>query len=176
MIVSDGAGGAIITWDDRRPGAGKYSQRINASGQPQWAANGIAITNAPNSECLTVVEDGDHGAIYTWSYGTSSDVDVAAQRLNGSGDKQWGTDGIVVISSAGQQILRGAVSDNSGGVICFWEDTAPPNQGLYAQRLNSSGEKQWEIVGKPLWLIRRIPPANSVSSPTVPGELLRPGR
>jgi len=32
VIVSDGAGGTIITWDDNRAGSDLYAQRINGSG------------------------------------------------------------------------------------------------------------------------------------------------
>jgi len=38
-VVSDGAGGAIVTWQDYRSGAAYdiYAQRINGSGVVQWA-------------------------------------------------------------------------------------------------------------------------------------------
>ena len=42
QIVSDGAGGAIITWKDLRTGANYdiYAQRINSSGVTQWSVVG----------------------------------------------------------------------------------------------------------------------------------------
>jgi len=48
-IVSDGAGGAIVTWSDFRGGDPKahiYAQRMNATGTPQWAADGVALCTA----------------------------------------------------------------------------------------------------------------------------------
>lgn len=47
-IVTDGAGGAVISWIDDRDGAGAgnydiYAQRINASGIVQWAADGLPV-------------------------------------------------------------------------------------------------------------------------------------
>src|SRR5262249_51400896 len=45
VIVSDGAGGAIVAWQDFR-NAGDYDiyvQRVNAAGVPQWTANGVAL-------------------------------------------------------------------------------------------------------------------------------------
>ena len=41
--VSDGAGGAIITWQDSRSGQFKdiYAQRINSAGVWQWTAQGV---------------------------------------------------------------------------------------------------------------------------------------
>ena len=47
QVVSDGAGGAIIVWEDSANGAFDiYAQRIDASGSLQWAANGIVICDA----------------------------------------------------------------------------------------------------------------------------------
>ena len=45
-ICSDGAGGAIITWDDMRGGSTVdyceiYAQRIDAFGNIRWAVNGV---------------------------------------------------------------------------------------------------------------------------------------
>src|SRR5262249_34089539 len=48
-IVSDGAGGAIVTWYDNRNGASDiYAQRVSAAGAPQWTANGVALCTAAN--------------------------------------------------------------------------------------------------------------------------------
>ena len=50
-IVNDGAGGAVITWEDFRNGANFdiYAQRVNASGAVQWAANGVGIATGGRS-------------------------------------------------------------------------------------------------------------------------------
>ena len=68
-IVSDGSGGAIITWYDLRNGNDDmYAQRVNASGSPQWATNGAAISTAPyDQNSPAIVSDGSGGAIITWS-------------------------------------------------------------------------------------------------------------
>jgi hypothetical protein len=44
-IVSDGAGGAIVTWQDYRSGTSYdiYAERVSAAGAPQWAASGVAV-------------------------------------------------------------------------------------------------------------------------------------
>jgi hypothetical protein len=44
-IASDGAGGAIIVWQDHRLGSPDiYAQRIDASGTPLWVAVAISGT------------------------------------------------------------------------------------------------------------------------------------
>lgn len=52
-IVSDGAGGAIITWQDLRSGTNWdiYAQRVNSAGAVQWTAGGVAISTAAR-RCL----------------------------------------------------------------------------------------------------------------------------
>ena len=49
VIVSDGAGGTIIAWQDYRSGTNThvYAQRIDASGVARWTANGIDLCTAP---------------------------------------------------------------------------------------------------------------------------------
>src|SRR5216117_3092139 len=71
-IVSDGAGGAIVTWTDQRDtiatGSDIYAQRVNAAGVPQWAANGVALCTAANDQVApTIASDGAGGAIATWT-------------------------------------------------------------------------------------------------------------
>jgi hypothetical protein len=61
-IVSDGAGGAIVTWWDSRNGASNfdiYVQLVNAVGVPQWTADGVALCTAVNHQTSpTIVSDG----------------------------------------------------------------------------------------------------------------------
>ena len=51
VIVSDGAGGAIVAWYDGRSGNDDiYAQRVNASGTCLWAANGVALCTAAGNQ------------------------------------------------------------------------------------------------------------------------------
>jgi len=96
FIISDGAGGAFITWIDGRTGIfhnyNLYSQRINASGQIQWAANGVAICTEATGNMgeLTMVRDGAGGAIISWfdeRNGNSDNyLDIYAQRIDRFGN------------------------------------------------------------------------------------------
>src|SRR5258708_1649183 len=88
-IVADGAGGAIITWQDNRngPDLDIFAQRINAGGTPQWTADGVALcTAANNQQNPTIISDGAGGAIVTWHDARGgTNFDIYAQRLNAAG-------------------------------------------------------------------------------------------
>jgi hypothetical protein len=150
-IVSDGADGAIVTWQDRRNGVNYdvFAQRVNASGAIQWTANGVALCAAINSQWYpTVVPDGAGGAIVTWwDYRSGSFSDVYVQRVNASGVPQWTTDGVALCTAAGQQRYQTIVSDAAGGAIVTWQDSRGAYSHIYAQRVNASGTPQWTANG-----------------------------
>src|SRR5262249_9581066 len=52
IMTPDGSGGAILAWDDNRNGTdyNEYVQRINASGVPQYTANGVAACSAAGNQ------------------------------------------------------------------------------------------------------------------------------
>ena len=67
-LVSDGSGGAIITWDDYRSGRDIYAQRVNGSGAGQWTANGLVICNATGTQAYpNLAGSGSGGAIIAWT-------------------------------------------------------------------------------------------------------------
>jgi hypothetical protein len=150
MIVSDGFGGAIVTWYDFRSGTNYdiYAQRVNASGVPQWTANGVALCTAANDQFIpTPVSDGSGGAVVTWYDYRSGNFDIYAQRVNASGVPQWTANGVALCTAANDQYLPRIVSDGSGGAIITWYDFRSGNYDIYAQRVNASGAPQWTADG-----------------------------
>jgi hypothetical protein len=147
-LVSDGAGGAIITWEDARGGTGRaYAQRINASGVPQWTSNGIALTNSTLTQSYPVIApDGSGGAIIAWQdYRSGSNWDVYAQRISSSGVLQWAAAGLAVCTATGNQTTVMIVPDLAqlpywgGGAIITWTDTRSGNEDIYVQCINAQG-------------------------------------
>ena len=65
QIISDGAGGAIITWEDaRNVHFDIYAQRVDAHGNVLWKKDGFSICSAPeNQNRPRIVSDGAGGAI-----------------------------------------------------------------------------------------------------------------
>jgi hypothetical protein len=150
-IVSDGSGGAIITWDDHLSGSDHdiYVQRVNASGTVQWTAGGVAICTATGDQnSPTIVSDGSGGAIITWKDWRNGNYDIYAQRVNASGAVQWTANGVAICTATNNQMYPTIVSDGSHGAIITWEDyRSATNYDIYAQRVDSDGLRQWAVSG-----------------------------
>jgi hypothetical protein len=144
-IVSDGAGGAIVTWEDN--GLYVHAQRVNASGAVQWAAGGIILSTASSYvQNSRSISDGAGGAIVTWEGYNGANWKVYAQRVDASGVVQWTTDGVALCTATGDQEHPAITSDGAGGAIVTWDD-ARGSQDIYAQRVNASGAVQWTADG-----------------------------
>jgi predicted lipoprotein with Yx(FWY)xxD motif len=148
-VLSDGAGGAIVTWYDHRSGNYDiYAQRVNASGAVQWIADGVALCTAARYQYSPyIVSDGAGGAIVTWYDQRSGNYDIYAQRVNASGSVQWTADGVALCTAAGDQYCSGMTSDDAGGAIVTWYDQRSGNYDIYARRVNASGVVQWKADG-----------------------------
>jgi hypothetical protein len=150
-VISDNAGGAIITWQDIRDGRSNsdiYAQRIDADGKPQWTENGIPIcteVNAQNSPCIA--PDGEGGAIIIWQDFRTNYADLYAQRINKEGESLWKENGVLICGASGAQSAPVAVDDGAGGVIVAWQDFRRSFADIYAQRVDKNGNVLWEKGG-----------------------------
>jgi hypothetical protein len=159
QLASDGAGGAIVTWQDARGGPtyDVYAQRALASGvvDPAWPANGRAVCTAVNSQTTpTLVADGAGGAIITWEdYRTGFTGDVYAQRVLASGavDAAWPANGRALCTVESDQRYPQIVSDGAGGGIVTWQDQrASASFHIYAHHVLASGavDPAWPADGR----------------------------
>jgi hypothetical protein len=156
QLVSDGSGGAIVAWEDRRSGTyDVYAQRVNGLGQPQWALNGVAIaaglsTTAAGLDQVNVqlVASGSGGAILAWGdYRSGTSWDIYAQRVNGLGQPQWTASGVAIAAVTGLQLLPQLASDGADGAILVWEDSRTGTADIYAQRVSGAGAPLWTANG-----------------------------
>lgn len=151
-IISDGTGGAIIVWQDRRNGTDFdiYAQRIDANGVPLWTTNGVQLSGASDNQLAPqLVTDEINGAIVVWEdRRNGTNYDIYAQRVDGSGIVQWSATGEPVVSSVEHQLTPRIVTDNAGGAIIVWADyRSASHYDIYAQRLIASGASQWAANG-----------------------------
>ncbi len=155
-LVSDGAGGAIVFWPDKRNGNYDiYAQRVNANGVTLWANNGIPISVQPNIQARpTAVSDGIDGAFVTWTDERSGTAALYAQHLSGSGTLLWPVEGVVVCASSTSLYGQGnplPINDGMGGMIIAWSDYRDAVQyDVYAQRVTAAGVPLWSATGAPV--------------------------
>ena len=149
-MVPDGAGGAIIAWQDGRAGQAIYAQRMNPGGAPLWAPNGIGVCLGPWPQIAPrIVADAAGGAIIAWQDNRASALfDLYAQRVSAFGALLWGGTGVPLCTAAGDQLLTGITPDGSGGAIATWSDArTAPGLDVYAQRISPGGLVYWAPDG-----------------------------
>ena len=154
QICSDGAGGAIIAWqDDRGSDYDIYAQRIDSSGNIIWTNNGEAITTASDDQVsVKICNDMAGGAIIVWIDRSNANGDIYAQRIDSTGTVKWTANGEPIYIAGENWWLPyyDVCSDGSGGAIITWDDARVDTMDLeiYAQRIDSTGTVKWTANGE----------------------------
>ncbi|MBK7047910.1 MAG: hypothetical protein IPH48_15680 [bacterium] len=159
VIVSDGAGGAIVAWGGwGGPGAYRtyiLAQRVTADGAVMWGSDGVLLCGADGYRThVTIAEDGAGGAVVAWGdYRDDTDEtnesDVYAQKVSAGGVAQWAADGVAVSAGVGYQYDPVVAGDGAGGAIIAWADVVVGGQSVRAQRILASGTMAWALAGVP---------------------------
>ncbi|MHA1187164.1 MAG: hypothetical protein ACTSSK_09880 [Candidatus Heimdallarchaeota archaeon] len=158
--IPDKNGGVIIIWQDYRSSSDSdiYAQRINSSGDPMWALNGIPICNfSGDQESFDACFDDGYTReiLITWTDerdGGSSSSDIYAQKVALNGSTLWADNGIVVCNATGKQTKAKIVPDYNEGAYLSWEDrrsgATSDYSDIYMQRINENGTNIWSVNGK----------------------------
>jgi hypothetical protein len=149
-MTTDGGTGAYVYYSTGNGlGAGFMCMRVDAYGEEQWE-EWVSVAG-PNGLSYQFSASGDEaGVTCLWQGGNGSNVeDLFARRLNPDGSFAWNGDAIPVIEHQGSQtnftwIKRGddyyiAWADGRAGLVGFY--------GIYAQKLNISGQTLWPADG-----------------------------
>lgn len=160
--VSDGFGGAIVSWEQKGTNTGDdwdvRVQKIKPNGAIAWSTlqNGITISASTfDDEFNARIEtDENGGAIIAWEREIdSTDIDIYAQRVDSSGLELWnGQTPVPVVVGQRMQVQPKIEPDGNNGAIIVWIDSASAgsNNDIYAQRINATGGKPWGTNAKPV--------------------------
>ena len=163
QLVSDGAGGAIVAWSDRRNrGEDIYAQHVLGSGvvDPKWPAEGRALCTASGGQDdHRIAEDGAGGAFVVWTDAREDLYDIYAQHVLASGtvNPAWPLNGLALCTAREDQGNVSIVTDDQGGAIVSWIDARtgafPYYSGyidIYAQHVLPSGvvDPTWPAEGR----------------------------
>ena len=150
--VSDGAGGAVIMWEDYRTGNDwdVYTQRINHENTLLWDQNGVPISVADrNQRRLRIVGYNTHVIVVWNDRRRLTNWDIFAQAIDLEGKVLWQVDGIPICIDDTDQSTQAILADGEGGAIIVWEDERRSSefQDLYIQRVDSQGNILWKKDG-----------------------------
>jgi hypothetical protein len=150
-LVTDGAQGAILAWEDMRTGSDPaiFAARLRADGTLPWRTDGVEVAAPKSGQRLAgIVSDGAGGAYIGWWNRAGNDGDVFVQRIDGDGNAVWSTGGIAVCTAEGRQEWAEMSSDGNGGMMITWQDRRNGNDNdIHAQRLAADGRALWAADG-----------------------------
>ena len=163
------ATGFFITWADEIANtlndipiyAQVFAQKYNVTGQAQWGADGVQVSNAAGLRASPlIIGDGNNGVFISFldtrnsgldSNGDFENIDIFAQHLSSTGSKLWAaTDAIVntepynQYTTYGEQSGNTMIADSIGGFYIAFLDYRignDSNHHFYIQRLNSNGNR-----------------------------------
>ncbi len=150
----DGDGGFFIGYQvEMNNTKNIYAKRFNSEGVSLWGeALPIAVANGDQTT-PRVTPDGLGGFIFVWEDKRDETSNIFAQRILSDGTADWG-DYLEVYSDEDDpqsftQNYPQVQSDGLGNTIIAWQDkrNSFDNVGIYAQKINSSGEKLWNEDG-----------------------------
>lgn len=162
-LVRSDAGSVIMMWSKYtgsfiNPGNYRlFTQKFNSSGSPVW--NGTQDTvyhlgNVTGFFVPSIYPDGNNGAFYVWQDDRNSTNTQTSyvQRFNSAGVPQFPVNGSASSTEAATNKFSASIAyaPSTGETFMFWKHTnsLQSMQGVYGQKFNSAGVRQWTDNGK----------------------------
>lgn len=149
MVHSVGPGGPRHLW----------AQKLaSADGAALWGANPLPVYDDASGSLQfgnfpAFVSDGSGGAVFTW-YTSSPSLQCRAQRVSAAGIEQFAHNGVETSTNAARLRVSpaGSYAAASQEIFVFWVETNTLQSqfGLYGQKLDAVGTRQWTDDGKEL--------------------------
>ena len=147
-VAVDNNGNAVVVWKGDRVADDMYVQKVDSNGNRMWPTD-IRVTNAAAS-IPSVAVDSEGKAVVVWRYYSFHDNqggDIYAQKFDENGHRMWATDILVnsdTISHYQWDPMVVTVGDSSSIVV--WRESPSGDYGdIYAQKLDSTGDRVWPI-------------------------------
>jgi hypothetical protein len=113
------------------------------------------------------------GAIIVWADKTSGDKNIYAQRMDSSGARLWGNNGVAICTATAWQVEPQIIEDAVGGYIIMWEDARIiATLSVYAQKINENGVIQWATNGIAVSPAQGVHPNPQIVPATAGGALI----
>jgi hypothetical protein len=162
-LHGDAAGNAIASWSaqlsffDRQLWTQKFAA---ADGAVLWGATPVKVFDGVGGAMQLgnfppFIADGAGGAVFVWYTVGVSAGSVRVQHIDAAGVAAFAQNGVLASADSAQSHTgpSGAYDAASGDIYALWRETDIATQGqigVYAQRIDSAGARQWGSGGKVL--------------------------
>ena len=135
-----------------------YANKISSSGQLLWGPAHVKVFEAGSLQqgnFPRFVADGSGGAVFAW-YSVAPQLQVFAQHVTANGQLAFAPNGVPVSANLQQARVSPTVAYQpaTGETTLFWTELdnalAQNRRGLYAQKLDARGARQWGENGREL--------------------------
>lgn len=162
LVPSDN-GSVILMWSKYTgtfisPGNYRlFTQKFNSSGSPIWNGSQDTVYHLGNVSGFfvpSIYTDGNNGAFYVWQDDRNSTNTQTSfvQHYNSSGVAQFPVNGSASSTKAATNKFSATIAfaPSTGETFMFWKHTnsLQSMHGVYGQKFNSSGVRQWTDNGK----------------------------
>lgn len=154
-------GDAIVAWSNQAGSTRilRAQKLASANGAALWGTDGVRVAEVGNLQAgyfPKIVTDGAGGAVFGYYDLTGTAFRVRVQHLDAAGVRLLGTDGVLASTDTSRGHYTPAIDHDadSGDISMVWIDGQVVNQqafdGLYAQRITSTGARLWGDGGREL--------------------------
>jgi hypothetical protein len=154
LHAADGASAILsfVTFSSRH----LVAQKLGADGSLLWGATHVPVFDGGTLQYGNFppfVLDGAGGAVFAW-YSSSPSLQCRVQRILANGSEAFTHNGVETSTNAGRVRVgpSAAFLPASEEVVVFWteENGTQSLWGLYGQKLDSAGVRQWTDSGREL--------------------------
>lgn len=150
-IVNDGVGGVIAVGPNYMslPDVKLVAYKLDAGGLSVWGEEGVIIDDSISIWVNKVgaVKTDDYDAIFAWRRpgGTPHDI-IQTQGVTSNGNIVWDENGIPVSKDSSKKVNPFVIESISTSNIYIWRDLRNDGFSVYAQRLDSNGNRLWDSL------------------------------
>ena len=183
-LHSDPDGNVIASWVVLQFSAphAMYAQKLAAiDGGVLWGTDPVTIYDASDGALQfgnfpPFISDGAGGAVFVW-YTVGNSGEVRAQHVMSDGTQAFAQNGALASTDDSQNHFEpdGAYDPATGDIYALWRETDLLTQGqigVYAQRFDSSGARQWGDGGLVLVPLSPVDQTEMTALPVVGGGMV----
>ncbi len=142
----------ILSWtNEKNNDKNIYIQKYDRTGKPQWMTGGLPVIRMNGDQFgQRLIPDDHNGAIIAWLDRRAVSVtgNIYSQRVTADGRLMWDSTGLAIGSyfNTPKSYLN-LLPDGSGGAIAVFKEKRNSRNGIYVQKIFSTGTFVSQIIG-----------------------------